>query len=1042
MLLGGSEVKSGVCPKNAACLTCFTHLVMKMILLSRAGKNDAGASMLQIGRMSRAMVLILLMLLVWTSMAGATAVSQTEDDPVQVQAKALLDRMSVEERVGQLFLVTFQGDQLALDSDIADLILTYRIGGVVLQANNDNITGYGSLEDTPFQVADLSNNLQRLAILGITTAVSETDTVVDENALPPTPEPNIPQTPIPLLIAINHEGDGYPHSAILNGLTEIPTNMAIGASWQPENARLVGEIVGQELSALGINMLFGPSLDVLENPAPFSLSDLGTRSFGGDPYWVGQMAQAYTQGVHEGSGNQIAVVPKHFPGYGSSDRPLHEEVPTVRKSLEQLKQVELAPFFPLTNDLVGHPTIADALLTTHIRYQGFQGNIRATTNPVSFDQQALTTLMAQTEFNSWRQGGGILVSDSLGVRAVERFYDDTEQTFPHRLVAKDAFLAGNDLLYLSNFALGESNNAQELANIKDTLEWFRERYTLDPAFRVQVDAAVLRILKLKLRLYDGNLASSNVLVDAEGVTAVVGNRNPDMFDIAQSAVTLISPSVAELAERMPQPPGSNDNIVIFTDVRDVTQCSSCPPQPLIGVNAIEDRILAVYGPKASGQVQPEQIQSYTFSELQIFLNAGNVPIILPTPTLTVTTPTDDSTNPENNETATPVPTLTPPPGYLVQESLRNVDWIIFGMLDNKANAAALSTFLAQRPDLIRNTQIVVFAFNAPYYLDTTEISQLTAYFGIYSKSTAFIDASVRALFQELPLNGRSPVDIDSISYDLFSQTQPDPEQVIELYVVDEAELLLPEGEAPLDTSVGDTLNLRTGIIRDRNGNPVPDGTLVRFIQLDRVQGLVNIIDELPTHNGVAQLAYVLAARTEAGQFKITAEAGEAVISLEVNISVGIAEGETQVSISTPVPQPTDIPTPNATATATETPPPSATPIPTVIPSAPVEPTEDEPALQITLPEFQMLFALFLGLFLTFGLAILINGRYQSNWSDQLGLILWSFVGALLVYNYFALNLPGTHALESLGSWAGLLTTMLGGVLGLAGFQIIKNMRRE
>jgi beta-N-acetylhexosaminidase len=206
--------------------------------------------------------------------------------------------------------------------------------------------------------------------------------------------------------------------------------MAIGATWQPQYARIVGQIVGQELAALGINMLLGPSLDVLEKPAPGTPSSLAIRAFGGDPYWVGQMGRAYTAGVHTGSNGRLAVIAKHFPGNGGSDRLINEEVPTVRKSLEQLKQIELAPFFAVTGQAEAADEVVDGLLSTHIRYQGFQGNIRATTAPVSFDPQALNSLMQLAEFSQWRQDGGLLVSDSLGARAVARFYDDTEQEFP------------------------------------------------------------------------------------------------------------------------------------------------------------------------------------------------------------------------------------------------------------------------------------------------------------------------------------------------------------------------------------------------------------------------------------------------------------------------------------------------------------------------------------------------------------------------------------------------------------------------------------
>lgn len=961
-------------------------------------------------------------------------------DDYRQQAQDLLQQMTVEERIGQLFLVTFRGDIATVDSDIADLIRNYHIGGVMLRADHDNITGYGSPENAPFQTAELVNDLQRLALLGLSSASVDTPEApgLEVGTPVPTQTPQPSETAVPLLIATSHDGDGYPHSQIFNGLTPIPSNMAIGATWRPEFAQRVGNVVGQELSALGVNLLFGPSLDVLENPTAAGSNRLGTQSFGGDPYWVGLMGQAYTSGVHQGSQQRIAVVPKHFPGYGSSDRELHVEIPTVRKSLEQLRHIELAPFFAVTGGAPGQLGTVDALLTTHIRYQGFQGNIRATTNPVSFDQQALTTLMAQPPLAQWRQNGGVIISDALGVRAVQRFYDDTGTEFPHRQVAKDAFLAGNDLLYLADFASGDGNYAAHLTNVKDSITWFWERYRTDPSFQQQVDQSVLRILQLKLRLYGGDFAPENVLVDLNTIPERIGQSQATMFDLAQNSITLVSPAVSDLTERMPQPPSLNDRIVVFTDVRQAQQCSACPPQPLIGRTAIEDRMLAIFGPDASGQIQPNQIESFSLDNLRAFLDAGPGPIAPPLPittTAVTVTPLPEGTilPDEIEETATPAPTATPSPAFLVQEALEDADWIIFGMLDNRPGATALSDFLAQRPDLTRGKQIVVLAYNAPYFLDTTEISQMTAFFAMYSKTRPFIDASVRALFQEIPLPGASPVNIDGIRYNLFTQTQPDPNQVIELYVVDENGAPLPVNNEPLDVSVGDTLRMQTGVIRDRNGNPVPDDTVVRFIQRDRVQGLVNIIEEVPTRGGVAQLGYVLEARTEAGQFQITAEAGPAIISLEVNISVGASADAAQVSISTPIPQPTATPTATPTTTPTPSATPSATPEATGTPAA-IAANPNEPTLLITLQEIRTLAAMSMGLALISGAGLLLRRR-SGDISHHFGLVLWGIVGGLLVYNYLALELPGTAVFANLGSWAALLATLLGGVLGLGIFRL-------
>src|SRR5690606_16858205 len=171
--------------------------------------------------------------------------------------------------------------------------------------------------------------------------------------------------------------------------------------------------------------------------------------FGGDPFWVGEMGKAFISGLHHGSDNRLLVIAKHFPGRGDSDRSPEEEVPTVRKTLEQLKQVELAPFFAVTN--ATEPSAqADGLLVSHIRYQGFQTNIRATTRPVSLDTAALPAIIRLEEFSTWRSNGGLIVSNSLGSQAIRDFYSLSGENFLPRSVARDAFMAGNDLLYLGS----------------------------------------------------------------------------------------------------------------------------------------------------------------------------------------------------------------------------------------------------------------------------------------------------------------------------------------------------------------------------------------------------------------------------------------------------------------------------------------------------------------------------------------------------------------------------------------------------------------
>lgn len=930
-------------------------------------------------------------------------------------AQVLLDQMTVEERVGQLFLVTFEGDTVTPNSPIANLILDYHVGGVVLLAENDNIT---NLEDAPQGVADLTNQLQRLTLLGATALI--TDTLVDDT-MPPTPTPTPAGSSLPLFIAISQDGGGPPNDQIWHGITSVPDPLAIGATWQPTYAESVGQIVGAELSAIGVNMLLGPSLDVLEVPS--NPNDLNTSVFGGDPYWVGLMGESYISGVHAGSDGRMAVIAKHFPGFGNSDRPLGEDVATIPRSLEQLQAFELTPFLAVT-DLTNEPNgIVDGLLTTHIRYQGFQEDTQATTAPITFDQQALQILLGLPGLTEWRQNGGLVVSDALGGEAVQRTYDDTETEFPHRRIAKDALFAGNDLLYLADFALNPANQTEQLANIVDTITWFQERYVIDTTFQQKIDDAVLRIIQMKLGLYSADFGVNNVAIaDPAGI-----NTDPStLFTLAQDTVTLITNNATTAQSRTPPQP--DDRIVIFTDVRPAQQCTTCPVETFLDVRSIEERLLAVYGPDGSDQIQLNRVRSFSFDELYDFLTFQPLPTPTPVP-------------PPDGETPTPTPIPPSPTPSVVEQidtAIFSADWLIFAMQDvdpDIPSSSALNLILAERPDLIRDRQVIVFAYNTPNFLDTTEVSQIDAFYAIYSRISAFVDASVRALFLESPLRGAPPIDVASVGYDVSEATRPDPQQIIELFINQDDVPVAPPEDAPLNVDVGDTLSLRTGVILDFNGNPVPDGTLVQFVQRDRSEDSIRFVDERMTVDGIAELEYVLPSQT--GQFRITVIAGDATQSQEIDI---IIEEAAQIIVVTPTPQPTDIPT--STPTATPTFAPTSTPTPTITPTPTPTPTSDEPTVEISLTEVNTLLGMFGGLIVVVGLGIVGGRAREMDMAVHFRFVLWGILGGLLVYVYFVAALPGTSALMGLGNLAGLITTIIGGLVGLGGNIFMESVTRE
>ena len=821
-------------------------------------------------------------LLILSSLLALTPrLSVAQGDPVA----EMLARMTVEERVGQLFVVPFVGADAGDNSNIAELIVEDKVGGVVLLAANQNFTND---ETTPGQVASLTNQLQTLTLAH--------------------PGPS-GAGPVPLIVAIDHEGDGWPYTRVTGGVTSLPSPMAVGATWDPESAEAVGEIVGRELSAMGINLLLGPSVDVLNDPRPTGRGDIGVRAFGGDPYWVGMMGRAYIRGVHRGGNGRVATVAKHFPGHGGSDRLPDDEVATVDKSLSELRRIELAPFFEVTDltDSDEGAGVTDALMSSHIRYRGFQGDIRQFTAPVSFDPEGMAAIVGLSEFVPWRDQGGLIVSDALGVPAVRRYFDPTLTTFPHRRVAKESFLAGNDLLILAQFDL---NNywPDQFENIKDTVLFFRSEYRSDPAFAARVDEAVSRVLRLKLKLYP-DWTPGSVLVDPEAALAVTGGGGAIVNDIARESLTQISPDGRSGASRLlalPAPPRPDETLLVISDVRQIRDCYDCPTYSALPVDAVQETILRLYGPAGTGQVSAERISSLSFAQLKSIL----------TGTLNAT--------PEETQ----LPDKIAGENYLPPEEIiariQAADWIIFVPLDlNTArypNSDALRLFLAQGTPVLLDKRVVVLALSAPYYLDATEISKLDAYFAAYSKTQPFVETGIRALFGEVTASGASPVNIEGVGYDLAIQLSPDPDQPLAV------ELL---GEVPENPLPPVTVRLGVGPVLDLNGNPVPDGTTVTFgAHYQGGAGSVGLASAT-TLGGMAEASLVL---SEPGRAEIVAQSGEAVSSRPLLVTVTAPPTPTPTATPSPTPTLRPSPTSSSTPSPTDTPTPTSVPTPTATPS--------------------------------------------------------------------------------------------------------------
>ena len=214
-------------------------------------------------------------------------------------------RMTLEEKIGQLFIIS-------ADGDLENLIRNYHAGGIVLFTRHaPNIS----------QTMQLIEKARRASS-------------------------------IPLFIAVDQEGGPVSR---LSYATAIPAARNLGML-SDSSMQNIGLLVGRELQALGFNMNFAPVLDVdtcEENPV------IGKRSFSRDPYTVARLGSAYIRGLHSAG---IVAVGKHFPGHGDTRTDSHFELPVVTQSEERLHTLELLPFRAAIAAGV------DAIMMAHVSY--------------------------------------------------------------------------------------------------------------------------------------------------------------------------------------------------------------------------------------------------------------------------------------------------------------------------------------------------------------------------------------------------------------------------------------------------------------------------------------------------------------------------------------------------------------------------------------------------------------------------------------------------------------------------------------------------
>lgn len=426
-------------------------------------------------------------------------------------------------------------------------------------------------------------------------------------------------------------------------------------------------------------------------------------------------------------------------------------------------------------------------------------------------------------------------------------------------------MAGNDLLPLVEFYLDPAKRGwkdYQLPVVQDSILYMREQYVSDLDFRRRADEAVRHVIAAKLKLYPAfQLAETQR--DGAAAAEAAGVGAEEMRALNEAALTLVQPLTAgELRARLARGPISPDKVLIV-------ECwDDCYPYRVMPKLDLQNHLLRLYGPGGAGRLQTVDVQTISFGELDRWLSQPN--------------------DPANASTA---------------GAVNAASWLILALAEYNPTArpasGAVKRFLDAAPIDLRNKNLVAIAYNAPYHLDSTEISKLAAYFAVYNKTDYAIETGFRALFGDVTPSGHSPVNIGGAFYDVSEATQPDPSQTIGVSVY---------GQDADDVADARTIGLVAGPIIDRNGNEVVDGTAVSFTLVKEGGAPVSALGE--TTDGIAAAQVPTGG---AGTYAATASvAGVASAPLTVRIAAGEAP---DVVEATPVAAPRDGGTSTALAIA-------------------------------------------------------------------------------------------------------------------------------
>ena len=286
--------------------------------------------------------------------------------------------LSLEEKIGQMFLIGINEQELTQKT--VEMIQKYKVGGIILYRRN-----YSTYED----MLNLINKIKQIN---------------KENK-------------IPIFISIDQEGGRV--NRMPKEIHNLKSALSFANTKNIEAVKQSGKIIGKMLNDSGVNLNYGPVLDIKRFEEDHAIGD---RCYGINSKDVSKYAIEVMKSMQ--NENVISAI-KHFPGHGSTTQDSHFSIPRIKTKTEELEKEDMSTF----EDAIKNG--ADMIMVGHLIIEDIDKK-----DPASLSKIIIKKYLKQK--NNYK---GLIITDDLKMMAIRLRYSMKKATYK-------AIQGGNDIIMI------------------------------------------------------------------------------------------------------------------------------------------------------------------------------------------------------------------------------------------------------------------------------------------------------------------------------------------------------------------------------------------------------------------------------------------------------------------------------------------------------------------------------------------------------------------------------------------------------------------